>query len=308
MKQFINKFLFLVTKRALWVEIVGIIVFVLAVLFWLYKTNDNAFDCGNFKSWWGKWLDPFTGLSTFLVALIIWVLNRAKDWEDRLPKLLTVTYKLDGRDVIICKNATLAHEGDIRNWGQQLGQQTIGRSIRFKLLQKFDTGIPTIHEPTQKGTKYHKHYTATFYLKDNSGVKELDIGSFQFDANDPGNDSKTTNYVGPVIEEKVIAEKPNRIEFTVDLREKFGVLKFNLADSITPKDLRDLIPDNAKNELFSGKGIILSGKGPIWLYGYLVHYYHATQWVATYDPRLDGAVVVESHVTDVSVGDIIKLD
>ena len=192
MKQFINKFLFLVTKRALWVEIVGIIVFVLAVLFWLYKTNDDAFDCGNFKSWWGNWLDPFTGLSTFLVALIIWVLNRAKDWEDRLPKLLTVRYMLNRRVVILCENATLAHESDIRNWGQTLGRQTAdrsenGRQVNFDFLNRFDLKEASIHKSDSEGSSgelYHKHYEATFYLKSNSDLPKLDEGKFVWKAGD----------------------------------------------------------------------------------------------------------------------------
>lgn len=50
------------------------------------------------------------------------------------------------------------------------------------------------------------------------------------------------------------------------------------------------------------------GRGPIWLYGFLVHFYHPTVWVATYDPRLGGAVVVESHSPGVEPGDVIPFE
>jgi CRISPR-associated protein Csx3 len=41
-------------------------------------------------------------------------------------------------------------------------------------------------------------------------------------------------------------------------------------------------------------GVVLSGRGPIWLYAAMAHHYHVSRWVATNDPRL-GAVVVSTH-------------
>jgi CRISPR-associated protein, Csx3 family len=43
------------------------------------------------------------------------------------------------------------------------------------------------------------------------------------------------------------------------------------------------------------QGIVIEGRGAIWLYGYLVHECHPAAWVGCYDPRLDGAVVVATH-------------
>lgn len=57
-------------------------------------------------------------------------------------------------------------------------------------------------------------------------------------------------------------------------------------------------------------GVIIEGRGPIWLYGYLVHGFHAAKWVATFDPRLGNngaAVVVESHTKGVEPGDLIEI-
>lgn len=73
---------------------------------------------------------------------------------------------------------------------------------------------------------------------------------------------------------------------------------------IEPQDLKTL----ALPAIDSTQGIILEGRAPIWLYGYLVHACHATPWVACYDPRLGGAVVVESHQKAIGVGDVFKIN
>jgi CRISPR-associated protein Csx3 len=56
------------------------------------------------------------------------------------------------------------------------------------------------------------------------------------------------------------------------------------------------------------RGVIISGRGPIWLYGRLIHHFHPARWVAVFDPRLGGAVVVASHWPEVKPGQIIELD
>lgn len=55
-------------------------------------------------------------------------------------------------------------------------------------------------------------------------------------------------------------------------------------------------------------GVILSGRGPVWLYAYLTHLLHSFAWLAVHDPRLGGAVVVSRHVpTAPSVGSVVRL-
>jgi len=73
---------------------------------------------------------------------------------------------------------------------------------------------------------------------------------------------------------------------------------------VEPSDLRELkLPDDLKPSL----GVVIEGRAPIWLYGYLVHECHATAWVGCFDPRLEGAVVVEAHARGVTVGSVVKL-
>jgi CRISPR-associated protein Csx3 len=82
-------------------------------------------------------------------------------------------------------------------------------------------------------------------------------------------------------------------------------LRITTQDSIiTPEDLQGLkIPENVQ---FS-QGIVIEGRGAIWLYAYLVHECHPAAWVGCYDPRLDGAVVVATHKHEVSIGQVLKL-
>jgi CRISPR-associated protein Csx3 len=70
----------------------------------------------------------------------------------------------------------------------------------------------------------------------------------------------------------------------------------------SPSILNDIkIPNN----LDPTKGVVVYGKGPIWLHSYLVHECHHTSWVATFDPRKGGVVVQTHSENGPFVGDII---
>jgi len=94
------------------------------------------------------------------------------------------------------------------------------------------------------------------------------------------------------------------IDFKTNEKEAFTIVHFELRNNITPEILQKIEPPDVKGT----KGVVLSGRGPIWLYCYLAHYYHPTKFIATYDPRFDGAIVVESHTSEYKVGQIIKVE
>lgn len=74
---------------------------------------------------------------------------------------------------------------------------------------------------------------------------------------------------------------------------------------IAPGDLKSVeLPGN----LGGSPGVVLEGRAPIWLYAYLVHRLHASAWVGCYDPRLEGAVIVESHTPGMQVGAVLALN
>ena len=73
---------------------------------------------------------------------------------------------------------------------------------------------------------------------------------------------------------------------------------------IEPSDLKGLeIP----KQIDWKQGVVIEGKGPLWLYGYLTHECHPAAWVGCYDTRR-GAVVVSTHTREVSVGQVLELD
>ncbi len=56
------------------------------------------------------------------------------------------------------------------------------------------------------------------------------------------------------------------------------------------------------------KGLVISGKGPVWLYAHLVHLAHVFAWVALYDPRLAGGIVVMNHsVRGPRIGSVVPV-
>ena len=101
----------------------------------------------------------------------------------------------------------------------------------------------------------------------------------------------------------------NSIEFSLSRGQSpdgvdYQILGITLSQQIiSPEDLGTIeLPRGIDTRM----GVILDGRGPIWLYGYLIHELHPTAWVACHDPRL-GAVVVATHVKGVAVGQVIRL-
>ena len=97
------------------------------------------------------------------------------------------------------------------------------------------------------------------------------------------------------------------IEFRVSSSSSlpYMLLEFELKEPIEPSDLIKL---NTKLPMIdSTKGVVISGRGPIWLHSFLAHWYHPTKFIAHYDPRI-GAVIVASHDKNWPVGKVIELE
>lgn len=77
---------------------------------------------------------------------------------------------------------------------------------------------------------------------------------------------------------------------------------------ITPDQLPELVQAVEERVPAGGtEGVILSGRLPVWAFAALAHLFHPRPWVATFDPRLGGGVVVASHVPEVHVGQVVPL-
>lgn len=103
-------------------------------------------------------------------------------------------------------------------------------------------------------------------------------------------------------------EKKRPFNWKVNLTEVYSFCHFTIEDDILgPEDLPYCsLPAEVLDR--QHLGLIISGRGPVWLYARLVHEAHPFAWVATADPRLQGAVVVTRHRKDSPpIGSIIPL-
>jgi hypothetical protein len=108
------------------------------------------------------WLDPIAGVGTLLLALFLWINNIRREWENNLPKRITVQYQWQGRNVMVCYDALLVSESDARTWALQIGQQMSGCQ-RLKFEPFFNLQQRGIQKERATGKPY-KAYTFTYYL------------------------------------------------------------------------------------------------------------------------------------------------
>ena len=94
------------------------------------------------------------------------------------------------------------------------------------------------------------------------------------------------------------------IKFKVFEKDEYTIVHFELDKPLSPEILQKMTPPKVDGK----KGVVLSGRGPIWLYSFLTHHYHPTKFIAIYDPRIGGAIVVESHTHDRRIGDILDVE
>jgi CRISPR-associated protein Csx3 len=83
-------------------------------------------------------------------------------------------------------------------------------------------------------------------------------------------------------------------------------LKYQLLSIELTRPDRIIYPEElAELELPKGidttGGVVISGRGPIWLHGYLIHELHPTAWVAYYEPRMQAAIVAATHTRLVKI-------
>ncbi len=78
---------------------------------------------------------------------------------------------------------------------------------------------------------------------------------------------------------------------------------------IAPDELEELIGVVTKtvNNKYFGKGVIISGRLPVWAHSALAHTFHGAKWVGHFDPRI-GAVVTATHDTTKPIGTVIPHD
>ncbi len=97
------------------------------------------------------------------------------------------------------------------------------------------------------------------------------------------------------------------LSYKIKQNETMVLFEFNLNKNLEPEDLKSIVLPDPVKKGFSAKVLILSGRGPVWLYAFLTHYFHPCKAIAVYDPRLDKAIIVESHTSEYNIGDLLTL-
>ena len=110
-------------------------------------------------------------------------------------------------------------------------------------------------------------------------------------------------------EKSLVDVKPNSLTWRVEQSAAYQLCTFEIADPSGLLDHGNLAMVALPAGLDQRKGIVFSGRGPVWLYGYLTHLAHTFAWIGIADLRLGGAVVVERHLpTAPEVGEVIPHD
>ncbi len=144
-----------------------IILTLFIIITWEPKPVSEIWNTEPLKVWWGNSLDPWIGILTFFVTIMVWFSKTRTDWEASLEKRLTVKFIHEGQEIMRCEEAYLADEADIRQWSQQIGQQMITppkekpRYLKFEPYMQQDG--PIICEEESTGKSYC-HYICHIHL------------------------------------------------------------------------------------------------------------------------------------------------
>lgn len=87
----------------------------------------------------------------------------------------------------------------------------------------------------------------------------------------------------------------------------FLLVSFEIPDgATTPSEFASAVAE-IESQLVGKLPILVTGRGPIWGYGMILHAGHPSPAIAVYDPRL-GNVVVQSHDSRFHVGDVLAIE
>lgn len=131
----------------------------------LFFLNGDAASTTSPSTWVG-WLiniQALLGAGTLLVALFVWYGEIHEDWENALPKRMSVFFLHNGLPVIVCRYVWLAGEGDLRAWGQQVAAQAVD--------ERFLSFYPNVRREAPRKAlwidgKICRHYEVCFELMD----------------------------------------------------------------------------------------------------------------------------------------------
>ncbi|MCU0469611.1 MAG: hypothetical protein MUF58_13505 [Arcicella sp.] len=128
----------------------------------LAQAATPVFSPSAFLYW--DFFEPIVGFATLGIAIFVWYNEQKENWLSKLPKRLDAKFVFDNQIIGEVLGATLAHEGDVRQYAQQMGKTELNNNVILEMELKFD--ITFVKQPhiNQFGEIYLP-FVATLYLK-----------------------------------------------------------------------------------------------------------------------------------------------
>jgi hypothetical protein len=182
--------------------------------------------------WW-VYVQSLLGIGTLLVALFFWYGEIKEDWENSLPKRMSVFFIHKGRPVIVCRYIWLAGDDDLRAWGQQVAAQAVGERF-LSFYPNVEAQIPSL--AIWIDGKICRHSVACFELMEMN--KEMSQNLFLAKYPD------MCRYQNIAAGTCIVSSVPLRI-----LKEKVSasVFPFKWAEESDPNSI-DISSDSSKDE------------------------------------------------------------
>jgi hypothetical protein len=151
-------------SKQVWIAIAILTAVLFLIIFVQYNAGKSPFplekNIDGLKLW-AEVIDPLFGVAVVLITFGIWYNKNQKEWEDDLPKTLTVVFKYKDREVMRCVRAYLAGESDIRQWSQQIGAQMCTSKLEFEPFIKHFPPSP----PVKRNDIWYLDYFVVFQLR-----------------------------------------------------------------------------------------------------------------------------------------------
>jgi len=115
------------------------------------------------------------------------------------------------------------------------------------------------------------------------------------------------------LKEKFKLEVKSLEKFSCDVSEHGDYLFIDVSigsnSIMSPDELKDLlyVVEKRVGARYYGKGVVISGRLPVWAHCALTHLFHASKFVAHFDPRFKGGVVVATHDEGYKIGQIVPV-
>lgn len=144
------------------------------------------------EHWYANLFDPLITTATLLASIGAFLYNLAIDWNNKLPKRLTVHFVLhwEGEQKVIftCLEAYLSGESDIRQWSQQIGKQKFGGNLDF--FPYMTQREPEIRQKPKSKLDYNLYQVFIFLSKKPTSIHEVHYSVWDDNEDDTAGNSE----------------------------------------------------------------------------------------------------------------------